>query len=198
VTVASQRPKLLTSLVLGLILAGLMFFALDRLDPRLRRIPTVLDILPIPVLGWFSHLTPASAEKHLEAMHSLRLSLVNWLEPGQKHIVVTSVDLGDGKSTVAVGLANSFAQAGLRVLLIDADTVSASLHERYKGISQTPGLTDFLATPTDHLWSTIPVTVSKNLKLIPAGSKVASSSLLSSGAVPKLIHAAEAQADIVI
>jgi succinoglycan biosynthesis transport protein ExoP len=60
---------------------------------------------------------------------------------GARRIMVTSAIEGEGKSTTVANLAVAFAQAGLRVLLVDLDFRKASLH-RFFGLQATPGLTE--------------------------------------------------------
>lgn len=65
-----------------------------------------------------------------------------------KIIMVTSSELGEGKSTIAGNLALSFAQDGKRVLLIDSDLRKPSLHKKFK-ISNLVGLSDVLIGKED-------------------------------------------------
>src|SRR5690606_12632515 len=65
-----------------------------------------------------------------ESMRTLRVSVQRAL-PGVAQgrvVVVTSANEGEGKTTVALGLARAFEAAGQTVLLIDADVRSAALH----------------------------------------------------------------------
>lgn len=60
-------------------------------------------------------------------------------------IMVTSPDMGEGKTVTAVNLAVAIAnQFDHTVLLVDADLRRPSVHE-YLGISQSPGLADYLS-----------------------------------------------------
>jgi Mrp family chromosome partitioning ATPase len=60
-------------------------------------------------------------------------------------IGVVSTVVGEGKSTVATGLAAALAQTSARVLLIEAD-VRRGVLDRYLGLPQLAGLSDWLAT----------------------------------------------------
>jgi capsular exopolysaccharide synthesis family protein len=199
VTVASRRPKLLVGFGLGLLLGAALFFLMDRLDPRLRRISAVLETLPLPVVGWMGQVPGQLSQGSLESMHRVRIGLRPWLSEGRGQIVVTSGDIGDGKSIVSTGLALSFAQSGLKVLLVDTNLASPSIHKSFKGISPSPGLSDYLAAPDSHLWPQITRNPTKNLTLIPAGSPAAGQSmLLSSDRIAQFIEMAKSEADVVI
>jgi capsular exopolysaccharide synthesis family protein len=60
-----------------------------------------------------------------------------------KTILVTSPAPGDGKSTLISNLAIAIAQAGRRVLLIDADTRRPMQHKMFK-MAESPGLSSVL------------------------------------------------------
>jgi len=65
-----------------------------------------------------------------ESMRTLRVAVQrSWPADARGRIVVvTSANEGDGKTTIALGLARAFEATGQRVLLIDADVRSAALH----------------------------------------------------------------------
>lgn len=65
-------------------------------------------------------------------------------------IMVTSGQKGDGKSTVAVNLATSFAQASVKTLIIDADLRIPSMHKFFDLDRNTPGLVDYLSGEIDY------------------------------------------------
>lgn len=80
-----------------------------------------------------------------EALRQLRTNLqfVNVDEPART-LVVTSAVPGEGKSTTACNLAIVFAEAGKRVVLVDADLRRPRLAE-YLGVDGTIGVTNVLA-----------------------------------------------------
>ena len=84
-----------------------------------------------------------------EAYKSLRTNVLFSL-PGSdsKCIGVVSANRGEGKSTIAINLAISFAQANKKVIVVDCDmrlpTVAAKI-----GIEAKPGLSNYLAGSDD-------------------------------------------------
>ncbi len=60
-------------------------------------------------------------------------------------ILVSSAGAGEGKSTTASNLAVTFAQAGRRTLLLDADIRRPRIHDVF-GTAPTPGLAQILST----------------------------------------------------
>ena len=85
-----------------------------------------------------------------------------------KVITVTSVQPGEGKSTTSVNLAISFARAGFRTLLIDADTRNSVMSGTFKSNERYQGLTSFLSGNAE-LSDIICDTSIDNLMIIPAG-----------------------------
>jgi capsular exopolysaccharide synthesis family protein len=79
-----------------------------------------------------------------EAFRALRTNvLFSSAEEGARSLVVTSTGPGEGKSMVASNLAISLAQAGQRVLLIDADMRKPKAHEIFS-CGQEPGLSNVM------------------------------------------------------
>ena len=85
-----------------------------------------------------------------------------------KVITLTSAQPGEGKSTTSVNLAISFARAGFRTLLIDADTRNSVMSGTFKSNERYQGLTSFLSGNAE-LSDIICDTSIDNLMIIPAG-----------------------------
>ncbi|QGQ48826.1 CpsD/CapB family tyrosine-protein kinase [Metabacillus sediminilitoris] len=70
---------------------------------------------------------------------------IQFLSIDQKHktIIMTSPSVGEGKTTSAINLAISISQQGERVLLVDANLRSPSLHTSFN-LKDSYGLTDVL------------------------------------------------------
>jgi capsular exopolysaccharide synthesis family protein len=79
-----------------------------------------------------------------EGYRSLRTNLLfTTLGKPLQVLQMTSVGIGEGKTSVVVNLAVSMAQAGKRVLVIDADLRRPAIHQVF-GIDKSPGLTELL------------------------------------------------------
>lgn len=80
----------------------------------------------------------------LESYNRLRANLAFCdVDRPSRTILVTSAVAGDGKTTTSIGLAAAFANAGKRVVLIDADLRRPTAHKQL-GILGSIGLTDVL------------------------------------------------------
>lgn len=80
-----------------------------------------------------------------EAYRTLRTNLqFSYFDKDLKKILITSAGPGEGKSTTAINLALTMAQAGNRVILIDCDLRKPTLHKKFK-ISNRFGLSNLIA-----------------------------------------------------
>jgi len=105
--------------------------------------------------------------RHLRSTMASQLSKVNG-----KKIMVTSSISGEGKSFVACNLAITFAQAGKKVVLIEADMYKPKISNVFNLSHETGMSNNLLNEKTDDMmmYTTIHHTsVSKNLFVIPAG-----------------------------
>ena len=157
-TPVSPRKALNLSLALvgGLMLAfGLAFF-FEYVDSRIKSPDELTAYLGLASLGMVPALKPNSWSGHeplisngvppnfAEAIRAVRTNvLFSSAEEGSRSLVVTSTGPGEGKTLVATNLAISFAQAGQRVLLIDADMRRPRVHEMFKQ-RQEPGLSNLM------------------------------------------------------
>lgn len=84
-----------------------------------------------------------------------------------KTLLLTSAGPSEGKSTMAIALSSSMAQAGNRVLLIDTDLRRPRLHRAF-GLSNEHGLTNALFD-RDELDQALKPTEVRGLDLLPCG-----------------------------
>ncbi len=82
-------------------------------------------------------------------------------------VAVTSATQGEGKSTTTALFAETLAQLGQRVLLVDADMRRPMLH-RYVGVANQEGLSSLLTDASISLARTL-VSLQPGLDLLPAG-----------------------------
>jgi capsular exopolysaccharide synthesis family protein len=132
---SSPKPKLTiaAAIVAGLVLGIGGAFALQVLDPRLRREEQLRRLYGLPILARIpkdsrAHGAGALAPEALspstiEAYRTLRATLAasRGREVGATSILVTSPSPSEGKTTSAINLASSLALAGNKVILIEAD-----------------------------------------------------------------------------
>jgi exopolysaccharide transport family protein len=133
-----------------------------------------------------------------EAFRSLRTSiLLSTADQPPSSLLVTSSQPGEGKTTVAINLAIALAQAGHRVLLVDADLRSPSLHQVF-ATQESVGLVSYLAGLED--WRAVArPSLSAGLDLLFCGPVPPNpSELLSSRRMGELIRSAKEQYEFVI
>jgi capsular exopolysaccharide synthesis family protein len=111
-----------------------------------------------------SNLGSSSAE----AYRTLRTNLLfSQVTRRLKSIVITSTSPGDGKTTISTNLSVTFAQQGLRVLLIDCDLRRPRVHQVF-GMPRSPGLTELVMEYNTVEEAIVPTPVN-GLFMLPAG-----------------------------
>jgi succinoglycan biosynthesis transport protein ExoP len=133
-----------------------------------------------------------------EAYRTLRTNLIfSQAIQTLRTIVITSPSPKDGKTTTAANLAVTFAQQGMRVLIIDCDMRKARLHNMF-ALPREPGFSQLLAKQAT-VEQVVQRTAIENLWLIAAGLLPANpSELLGSAIARTTIESLAAQYDIVI
>ncbi len=168
---------LLSSVIAFTIAAGAAYL-LDYLDDTFSSSEQITSILKIPVIGVIANVGVNNHGVHVneepqspvaESFRVLRSNLeyANTDNP-LKMILVSSSGVGDGKSFVSVNLAMIFAQAGKKVILIDADLRKPKIHQ-YLGINNENGLSDLFAWNKD-FYSVFSTSVDGKLGVITAGN----------------------------
>lgn len=138
------------------------------------------------------------ADLAIESLRSLRTSLkFAMLEARNQVLVITSPTPSVGKSFVASNLASVIAQAGQRVLLIDADMRRGYLAGVF-GMAPRNGLSEALATGL-HLPAVVNKTDQPNLHFVSSGCSAPNpSELLMHDNFARLLKEAERDYDFVI
>lgn len=146
--------NLALGVALGLVLGIGAALLRDFLDTRVRTDEDVEALTDRPLLGSISfsdrvskHPVLVADEPLSEPSESIRRLRTNLqfvsAGTGHKTLAITSSVSGEGKSTTAINLAVTLADAGSRVLLIDADLRRPSVAE-YMGLEGRAGLTSVL------------------------------------------------------
>jgi polysaccharide biosynthesis transport protein len=205
-------PDPVRNLLIGA-LAGLMLgvgFALLRhnLDTRLRTAKDIEELSSRPVLAsvplrradsehlMFFESEPFSSQS--EALRRLRTNLMFVDVTTRKHsFIVTSALPAEGKTTTAVNLALAMADAGTKVLLVDADLRHPSVANAM-GLEGSVGLTTVLLGRADHS-EMMQQWAGTNLWVLPAGEIPPNpSELLGSDAMMELFEQLVKEFDFVL
>jgi capsular exopolysaccharide synthesis family protein len=172
-----QRQRDLTMAALsGFGLALGLVFLFEYLDNRIKSPQELRTHLGLPFLGMVPAINTAGATllpngvppSFAEAVRAVRTNvLFSSADEGVRMIVVTSAGPGEGKSLFSSNLSVSLAQAGQRVLHIDADMRRPRVHEIFE-VAQEPGLSNLLVgdcKPSE----AVRMTSIQNMCVLPAG-----------------------------
>lgn len=213
-TVPEQRvsPNVPLSIAVGAVLglvAGILFAALRQLlDTRLRSERDIERLTAIPIVGGIAYDAKSRKRRLIvqsdprsiraESFRTLRTN-IQFLKTNEtaRSFLVSSPNLGEGKSTTAVNLAIALVDSGVSVLLIDADLRRPRLAE-YLSIEGGAGLTDVLIGRAA-LQETVQKWGEKGLWVLPAGPIPPNpSELLGSPQMQQILDDAAAWFDLVL
>ncbi len=187
--------NLLLGGVVGLLLGGIAAFLREAIDDAVYSSDDLKKQVPIPLLGIVPALTTTDTSRpvlslpfrNLHPLNPDTVDVIQW-QPVQesldllckniellgtatplRSLVITSALAGEGKSTIALGLALSAARLHQRVLLMDADLRRPSLH-KLLDLPNDQGLSTLLASDAalpNHL--THVSSLRSNLSIVTAG-----------------------------
>jgi len=145
------------ALLAGLGLGALLAFALEQMDEAISDPGEVEHRLGLPLLGAVPKLESGTPKEALldrksdlvDAYLAVQTNLGFTTEHGvPRSMAVTSTRPAEGKSTTALALATTLARAQRRVILVDGDMRSPSVHH-LGGVDHDRGLSNFLAGDDD-------------------------------------------------
>lgn len=201
------RPLLI---VLAAVLAGIValgaVFLQDFLDDRVSQPADLERSTLLPTLGCVPQISGSMPlldsgmgdAKAIESYRAVRSSIgFAALDRDLRRLQVTSAGPDEGKSTTAVNLAIAMSWDGKRVILVDADLRSPSLHTLL-GVKRSPGLSEVLSG--DHRVDlALQSTDTPNLRLLSAGEPVENATeLLNSPNFRFVLEHLERSADCII
>lgn len=201
-----QRDAVLGAFA-GVLLSALGLAIWAVLDTRVRSEEVLRRLTDLPVLGAIplrkdknrrpivvSEPNGTSAEAYRRLRSSLRFAAV---EHEISAIAVTSSIPGEGKTSTAVNLALTYAEAGLRVLLVDADLRRPMVAETL-GLETSVGLTTMLVGAITFDEARLPWGES-SFWVLPAGEVPPNpAELLASARMSELLVELRAEFDIMI
>lgn len=199
--------SVLTSLVIGILLALIC----QNLDVAIRSMDQVRSLLKVHALGMVPALAglrratgrpeqevldkPLSA--YAESVRSIHTNLMlSDVDQRPRVVLVTSALPGEGKSTLAMSLAQTVARYGQKVIVIDGDLRRPAVH-RLAGVSHKPGLIEWLLNrnPLEEIIYSTP----GGIDVIPAGDQPQlPPNLLSSDRFKQLLRGLMERYDMVI
>ncbi|MBH8551105.1 polysaccharide biosynthesis tyrosine autokinase [Nostocaceae cyanobacterium CENA357] len=210
----SAKLNLALGGILGLLLGVGAALVVDKLSDIFYTAQELKDTTRLPLLGIVplrKELEPASETNlsrelqqpnrasFFEVFRSLYTNiLLLGSDTPIRSLVISSPGQGDGKSTIAVQLAQAASAMGQRVLLVDANLRSPSLHNRV-GLMNVQGLTDIISQDLD--WHNVieRSPLEENLFVMTAGPIPPDSvRLLASQKMQDLMNELQADFDLVI
>ncbi|WP_066712053.1 GumC family protein [Sphingomonas adhaesiva] len=145
--------NLLISLLAGLGLGALAAFALEQMDEAIADPAEIERRLGLPLLGSVPKVEDGASPRDelldrksdlVDAYLAVQTNLAFTTEHGvPRSFAITSTRPAEGKSTTALALATTLARAGRRVILVDGDMRSPSVHH-LGGVDHDRGLSNFL------------------------------------------------------
>lgn len=164
------------SLLLGTTLGVALAMLMEQIDEGITEPTDVTRLLNAPLLG----VIPVSEDDDpVNALNDLRSSIVesyiavqtnldfSTAHGAPKSLSVTSTRPKEGKSTTAYALAHTLARSGRKIILIDGDMRSPSVHHEFD-VKNVAGLSNAL-TGVDDLATLLNETPNPNLRFMTAG-----------------------------
>jgi succinoglycan biosynthesis transport protein ExoP len=179
------RPKPMNMMALGgavgLMLAAVIVFVIEYLDDTIKSPIDITDRFDLPVIGYIGEMSKSTTgdgkvyvsteplSSISEAFRSLRTNIeYSDVENPPKTFLITSPNSTEGKTTIAVNLAMTFAQSGKDTVIVDADFRRPMVHH-YFSLPNRRGLSDVIQGTID-IKAAVRSRNDSRLAVIPSGS----------------------------
>jgi polysaccharide biosynthesis transport protein len=220
----SSTRNLMLGVVVGLFLGAAIAFLRDMQDDTVHSSAELERQIALPLLGMTPRFSQADSDTPIfmpqflkgQSLPPITIDMIQWqpfrealdliyknlqllnFESPLRSVVITSALPAEGKSTLALGLATSAARLHQRVLLIDADLRSPSLHNLLQ-LPNDRGLSTLLTSNGTIPSSDIIQSSNSNIDILTSGPIPSDSvNLLSSEWMKKLVSVFEQTYDLVI
>ncbi len=203
----NTAPVIILGATLGALALGIaLAILIDQLDKHFRYPEQATDDLGLFVLGVVPQIESKGGRRNaeqaaqvVEAFRSIRMNVRYAADPARPlTMTITSPGPNDGKSLIASNLALSFAESGLRTLLIDGDLRRGELAKTF-GVPKKPGLVEYLDGTALIAEVLHPVQSHANLTLIQGGARRRRApELLATPRLAQMISQMAAEFDVVI
>jgi len=201
--------SILLAAAVGFVLAACEAYLLEYLDDSLKSPEVVERLFSAPIIGHIleqpdginaNGLYDADNIEHplTEPFRALRTA-IDFVKRDKslKTILVTSPDVGDGKTSVAANLALAMAQRYKKVFLVDADLRKPKIHELFN-LTNDEGIADLGSTSTTFDWRNQIQEVG-NVSILTAGKMPSDAAgVLSSEQMNIFLSELEEEANVVI
>ena len=206
---SSAFSNVLLAAVIGASLAIAAAFVLSYLDDSIHSADEVREVMDLPTLGTVPRTSGDDSQGKLianqprspvaESYRVLRTNLqFSTVDHQLCSIMVSSAAPGEGKSLTSANLAIIMAQAGKRVILIDADLRRPSQH-RIFGLTNVQGLSTVLLEGGEQVSTVLHKGPVESLQILPSGPLPPNpTELLGSRRMHELITMLCEQYDVVI
>ena len=198
---------------IALLLVAALVFVIEFLDDGVRDPDQVAATFGLPTLGIVSKM-PGGRERRpfyrlttllyprspsAESYRSLRANLeFASVDKPLRSILVTSAVPGEGKTVTAANLALVIAQAGRKVLLVDADLRKPGVHEIFS-LPNSVGLTSLIRSPSVLPSAVIQTTEQANIHILTTGPlPVNPTEIIASNRTRDLVQSLVSNYDVVV
>lgn len=174
---------LLAAFIIGVALPIGIIYLIDLLKYKIENRGDVEKLTTVPIIGEIPVDTNLAKNERAivirenknnimeETFRALRTNLLFLLDKGQKVILFSSTQPGEGKSFVTGNMATSLAFLGKKVVVVGMDIRKPGLNKVFDLSTRSQGITNYLSDPEHvNLFDMIQHSkVSKNLDILPGG-----------------------------